>query len=373
MTRHSETPQVRITGPYPHREKEFRCRLIIDGRREWAPTADSPQRAKRLALALVERYANRQPLTIDMAIARYRQHLIDKGNKPASFDNTPLRLRRFFGPVLNTPLMTLTERRCRALYDQLREQKSERTEKPLAVDTHRAYLADARSFGVWAAESKLLRENPLATIKGLGRRSHGKPQLRHDEARRLVELCMRRATEDDGALAVLVALLMGLRAGEVVSRTVRDLDDGGRILWVDATDEWTPKTTASRRRVEVPAALQPLLLARTRDKLPAARLFVSQRGNGRDRCWVRKETHRLCLLAGVPVVCAHSLRGFHATAAVAAGTSPHIVAAALGHESASITLTSYAAPDSLAGANQRRAVAALLMPGARGEPTIDDN
>ncbi len=269
-----DIPQIRITGPYEHRTGEFRCRLIMNGRREWAPTADSPQRAKRLAQSLAQRYASVQPLTIGAAIERYRQHLIDKGNKPASYENTPLRLRRFFAPVLESPLSNLTERRCQALYDELRTQKSDRTARPLAVDTHRAYLADGRSFGVWTMKVKLLRANPLAGIEGVGRRSHGKPQLRHNEARRLTELCFNLAAEDDGALAVLVAVLMGLRAGEIVSRTVRDLDRGGTILWVDGLDGWTPKTAASRRPIEIPAQLQLLLMTRTQDKLPAALLFT---------------------------------------------------------------------------------------------------
>ena len=255
MNDSSSTSPIRITGPYEHRTGEYRCRLIIDGRREWAPTADSPQRAKRLAQSLAQRYMSVQPLTVGAAIDRYRQHLIDKGNKPASYENTPLRLRRFFGPVLGSPLTSLTERRCQALYDELREQKSQRTARPLAVDTHRAYLADGRSFGAWAVKTKLLRANPLASIEGIGRRSHGKPQLRHDEARRLCDLCFELAPEDDGALSVLVAVLMGLRAGEIVSRTVRDLDKHGALLWVDAADGWTPKTAASHRPVEVPAQL----------------------------------------------------------------------------------------------------------------------
>ena len=59
-------------------------------------------------------------------------------------------------------------------------------------------------------------------------------------------------------------MLMGLRAGEIVSRTVRDVDNGGRILWVDNTDEgFSPKTKASRRPVPMWTQVQPYLLERT--------------------------------------------------------------------------------------------------------------
>ncbi len=361
MTQTTDTPQIRYLGPYRFRG-QWRCQLVNGARRTWMTPENTPERAVKVAEKFLSELTAEQPLTVADAIDRYRQYLIGKGNKPASFENTPLRLRRFFGSVLGLPLTLLTERRCQALYEELRAQKSTRTDRPLAVDTHRAYLADARSFGRWAVKAKLLRCNPLAEIEGVGRRNNRKPQLRHDEARQLTNLCFALAPTDDGAAAVLVALLMGLRAGEVVSRTVRDLDGGGTILWVDDVDGWTPKTEASRRPIEVPAPLQPLLMERTRDKLPAALLFTGKRGTRHDRGWVRKEARRLCLRAGVPVVCAHSLRGFHATAAIAAGASPHLVAAALGHESASITLTSYAAPGSAELQSRRRAISALLPP-----------
>lgn len=47
-----------------------------------------------------------------------------------------------------------------------------------------------------------------------------------------------------------MTLTMGLRASEIVSRRVRDLDDGGRMLWVEDT-----KTVAGNRTVAVPEEL----------------------------------------------------------------------------------------------------------------------
>jgi hypothetical protein len=64
---------------------------------------------------MIDHLTAQQPLLIGAAIERYRQALIDKGNKPASYENTPLRLRRFFAPVLGSTLALLTERRCEAL------------------------------------------------------------------------------------------------------------------------------------------------------------------------------------------------------------------------------------------------------------------
>src|SRR5262245_32261323 len=108
-----EPPQIRITGPYEHRAGEYRCRLIIDGHREWAPTADSPQRAKRLAQSLAQRYMARQPITVKDALARYEQHMIAKGNKPRSITTTLYRLRSFFTESALS-VLNLTARKCRS-------------------------------------------------------------------------------------------------------------------------------------------------------------------------------------------------------------------------------------------------------------------
>jgi len=53
------------------------------------------------------------------------------------------------------------------------------------------------------------------------------------------------------------------------------------------------------------------------------------------------------------------MRGLHATLAIQAGASPDIVARSLGHESATMTLSAYAAPGSAAGAQQSTVLATL--------------
>lgn len=54
----------------------------------------------------------------------------------------------------------------------------------------------------------------------------------------------------------------------VAHRQVRDLDDGGRLLWVPKG-----KTAASRRHVEVPGVIQAPWLALAKDRPSAAYLF----------------------------------------------------------------------------------------------------
>src|SRR6185503_18244130 len=154
-----------------------------------------------------------------------------------------------------------------------------------AVDTHQNGLNTAKAFGAWCVEQKWIRDNPLEQIKPVGQRNRGKPQLRLDEARRLVTLCEQKARKgDEAAIAVLTAFLLGLRASEVTDRVVRDLDDGGRLLWVEFG-----KTRRSRRTLEVPAMLRPFLVALAEGRPPDAQLITraaTPRGGRRDRHWL---------------------------------------------------------------------------------------
>ena len=73
-----------------------------------------------------------------------------------------------------------------------------------------------------------------------------------------------------------------------------------------------------------------------------------------DRNWPRKWVGRICKAAGVPRVTAHGMRGLHGTLAVETGISAHAVAAALGHESVTTTLQSYAKAGTGASVARRR-------------------
>lgn len=143
-------------------------------------------------------------------------------------------------------LAQLTPRKAAHLYDRLSTRPS-KTGRPLSTDSHRNILAECKSFGRWCAKSKLLPADPFAAVEGVGRRSHGKPQLRIDEARRFCRTAHELAIGGDvGAVAALVTLLLGLRASEITERVSRDVDDGGRLLWIPDS-----KTRAGRRQVEI--------------------------------------------------------------------------------------------------------------------------
>ena len=187
--------------------------------------------------------------------------------------------------------------------------------------------------------------NPLEGVEGVGKRKHGKMQLRVDEARRWMAKAAELADRGDaGAVAAMMALVMGMRANEIISRVVRDLDDEGRLLWIPDS-----KTEAGRRTLQMPELLRPLLKGLAEGKSAEAMLFGH---HWRD--WVRKWVKRICEAAGVPMVTAHGMRGLHSTLAVENGVSADVVAASLGHESSTTTMQSYVKPEAVAGAQQRR-------------------
>lgn len=298
--------------------------------------------------------------TVSGALDAYEEHQTAKGNRPQSVRLTRHRLSTFFtDPGLM--LDDLTRPRCASYYDALR--------KRLATDTHRNTLAEARSFLRWCVARRWLRRNPLDGVEGQGARSHGKPQLHIDEARLWTARALELAPSQPGAVAALMTLFMDLRASEIVGLRVRDIDDGGALVWIERG-----KTRRARRTLEVPVELRPHLLRLTAERSADEWVYRADRGETGHpwRDWPREWVQRICLDVGVRAVTAHGMRGLHATLAVARGVTPREVADAMGHESPTTTLRSYATPEALATARQRAALTVLAGgKGARNDVQAD--
>jgi integrase len=348
--------QVRVHGPYEHRRR-FRI-VVVDERGKTRAflyeTQKQAQQVKRSILREANATVNK---ILSEAFEMYETFLLkEKQNKPVSVDATVIRLRSFF-PDHGMAVKAVDVARAQAYYAKYRTTPGPRTKKPPAVDTHRNVLAEVKTFMGWCVKKKLTPTNPFVGVEGVGRRKHGKPQLRIDESRKWMAVAMRLARQGDvGAVIALMTLLLGMRAGEIVGRVVRDVDDEGRLLWIPNS-----KTEAGRRSLEIPPVLQPFIQALVKNRRPEEKLFGNR---WRDR--PRKEVARICALAGVPKVCAHAMRGLHSTLAVQSGITGHVVAAALGHESFATTLQSYAKPEAQAAATQRT-VLAVLEGGRHGD------
>lgn len=332
----------RVLGPYPDGDG-WRVVVVRGGGGRTSRRFPTEEEARRVATS-----GRRQleaelglALTVGAALDRYELARRAKGNRPGSIATTLHRLRAFLGDQA-AELRTLTPARLRALYDA--------RAKVVTVDTHRNELAEAKTFFRWTVEQRLLARNPAEAIAGVGRRRRGKEQLRVDEARRWLEVALEQARTKPGAVGALMAMLMGLRASEIVDRVVRDLDDDGRLLWIPEA-----KTEAGRRRLVVPELLRPHLQRLATGRGPGEPLL----GAAHERSWVAAWTARLCRAAGVPEITAHGLRGTHATLAESAGATGDLVAAALGHESAATTHGHYTRPEAVGQATQTRTLTVL--------------
>ncbi len=255
--------------------------------------------------------------SVRVAWEEYVQGLERRGVPSSTRATTTYRLAGLMRPIESVALSELSYRRCVSLYE-----KYAATHKPA---THHGALKEAKAFGEWCRKRGWLKANPWADVTTIGRKARGKRQHRIDDAVKLYGWLVENAPYDDGACAVLMGLVLGLRASEIISRTVADLDDHGRVLWISEA-----KTEAGVRPVALPPELSDALVAHTVDhegnlKAKDARLIP------RTRWWVRRQTHLACDRAGVPRVTTHALRGSNATLALEIGETAKRVAEHLGH------------------------------------------
>jgi len=247
----------RVLGPYPI-GKQWRVVVVGAGGerdRRFYPTKEKAEEIIRAVRKELKRDGGK---TVQEALDAYEEYLLnDKQNKAVSVANTTYRLGAFFPDTLML-LSDLTPRICDGYYEELRQRKT-RVGDAFSVDSHRTILAAAKTFLRWCTTKprRWILRSPVEDVQGVGKRRHGKSQLRIDEARRWVGKATELADGGEaGAVAALVALLMGMRASEITSRVVRDLDDEGRLLWIPDA-----KTEAGKRTLQVPEVLQPYLKA----------------------------------------------------------------------------------------------------------------
>lgn len=328
----------RVHGPYQH-HKKWRVTVIDTETRAQIHHGFPSQTEAILGAVKLRRVTERQNgATFTDTVHAYRAHLIQKGNRPRTIETTIYRISLFFGPWIK-PLAVLTDADAGVLYEAL----------PGAVDSRLNVLNQSRTFMKWAVTEKIIGRNPLAELRPGGKRRKGKPQLRIDEARRWLAEALTRAETNPRALAAAFSLLLGLRASEISARTVRDVDDGCRLLWIPEA-----KTDRGVRRLNVPEVLRLPLRLLTSQRMPDEPLFGKI-----SRHIVRNTVKKICVAVGVPEVTAHGMRGLHSTLAVGAGVTGDAVAASLGHTSFNVTVAHYAQPAAVEAAKQDRSLAAL--------------
>jgi integrase len=340
-----------IFGPYRH-GRGWRCHLRAPGRTTYRCFAT------REAAELFADGA-RGEATVQSAARAFLAAKVELGRTPATIESAEDRLRMLLAPLWARPLRAM-DQRGEELYRRAQTYPGghRRAGCRRAPDTHRNALAIAKEFGTWCVKRGWLEANPFADVEPIGRKAIGadKSRLTVDESRRLDAYCRAHA-RDQAAILTLGYLLLGARATELVARNVRDLDDGGRLLWIGAT-----KTVAGRRRLLVPAELAVLLVELVRGRRHDSPIFQSGAGRRWTRHVAYRHVRRICRAAGVPTVAPQALRRTQATLATDAGATGLMVAAHLGHDVPSapaVTHRAYVARDAARAGQQRAALEAL--------------
>lgn len=355
----------RVLGPYEERAGWRVLEVAADGSRS-SSVFDSEAKAQRY-IEIAKAELEREDRTTADACDEYEKYLGEKGNRPAGIYCTVRDLRSFFADPI--PLQLLSGVRFKKLYDEYRTRPGKRTKEPPAVDTHRNTLKHAKTFLRWCcSEKKWIARSVVEAcedVKGIGkRRPRGKSlgksgnKLYVKQARQWYTTALALAADgDEGAIAGLMALLLGLRASEIVDRRVQDLDSDehdGDLLWIPCS-----KTEAGRRTLEVPEVLRPFLLALAEGKRRDAYLLKQGESKYGNR-WVLRAVHRVCKAAGVPEVTAHSMRGLLATITAERGMAGHMIAATLGHaDEGRLAMQAYARPGAKAAGINRQGLVVL--------------
>jgi integrase len=268
-----EAVMCKVSKPYKNRNK-WRVRVTdteSDATRNHI--YDTEEEALAARPKLLREY--RRPVGVPMpkALAAYQVHLQTKGNvlsrgpnKPRTVETTMHRLRSVFQTEIVTgELTTATMLR---LWESWVQGK--------AVDTALNVLAQSRTFLSWLGKQGWTKESDvLVGIEVTGKRKKGKSKLTQDEAHQLLRWCLDHP-DDPGAVATAMAFLLGMRASEIVTRTIRHLDGHGTLI--EVTDA---KTEAGERTLKLPQKLRPLLAKLAQPALGVPRRQEVLRGRRR--------------------------------------------------------------------------------------------
>lgn len=338
---------ARVRGPYKH-GRAWRVEQVgANGDRKLVSFATEEEAKKFVTVA---RRTLPGRATVGQSISEYRIYQHNKGNRPESVNTTEFRLLAWFDGMLDQPVGDVSEAELSRRYAKRMNEVS--------TDTHRNELSQIRTFFRWAQKNGKTNRNPAQGVEPMGRRRYGKQQLRNVEASKLWRECIKRAHEgrDDG-LAVGLILVLGIRVSELLKRVKRDVDmaGGSVVLWI--TDA---KSRAGVRNLSIPEPLGQMIWNRAQKlERPEDRLFSYE------KTWPNDKTKEICLASGVPVVCAHGLRGTFATLSYNMGLPMEAISRQIGHADTYITRKHYLDREEISEA--RPSLVMRLLEGGKNE------
>ena len=355
-----DNEKVQIYGPYPPDKGRKRWRVQIRceiTRSKKSVTFATEAEARQFIPAL--RGEIDSPLSTHAAIDLFVEHKSLAVN-PASAKSISRRLYAFLPDV---PVRSIGESTAESIYDAFT--RVEGRFGKIKPATHHAALKVAKELFSFLVRKRLVRANPFSSVQPIGRPNCGKPQPNETEAKKLDAVLFSAAkAQDEGALALLVQLYLGLRSSEVLKLEVGAVEREGQKVSVVRG-----KTRNARRSLDLHPDVAELLWRICKGRPASERVFATHLGTAPKTDYLYKRLQKFCALAGIKTYCPHSLRGLHSSLALVAGATSHDVAKSLGHASFSTTARHYADPSAIANAKTKRVAAALRASPPTARPT----
>jgi integrase len=191
--------------------------------------------------------------------------------------------------------------------------------------------------------------NAAAVVEGPRVEQHQAKPLTKDEARKLMDALKGHRLE----ALYLMALLLGLRRGEVLGLLIENIDWERKLVKVEGLLQWvggklvrgTSKTKASTRTLPLPSSLVVVLkehLERQQAKFPNnTYVFASVVGTPVNPRNLLRQFKAVLQQAGLAHIRFHDLRHTAATFLIARGEHPRTVMDILGHSQISTTMNIY--------------------------------
>lgn len=357
-----DAKSVKIYGPYAPSPGRSRWRITLicsDTGAKRSLTVASQAEAEALIPELQRQYATSAGLTIHEVLGQFLEAKRLAGVKEVSISIVSEQLYRF---LPNSQIGSFTPANAAQLYIDYTKRIGRYGQ--IKAATHHHALKRAKELWRFAVEQGLAKTNVFERVKPIGRANCGKPQLRETDAKRLDKALFERAREgNEGALALLVQVYLGLRSSEVLSLTCSDIEREGHKVSIQRG-----KTVNARRTLELYTEVAALLHKHCKGRPLNERVFAANLDHMPHANWLYKRLRLACKSIGIPLVCPHSLRGLHSSLALEAGATTRHVAAQLGHASFSTTAKHYASPSSVENAANRRFSSALSEPADPAAP-----
>jgi integrase len=215
----------------------------------------------------------------------------------------------------------------------------------LSPSTLRLVVGTLRSIFNAAVRDRQVAHNPVSGLS-----------LPRSERERIVPLTIAHvsaladAAPERCRAMVITQAGLGLRVGELLALRIRDVDFLHRTVRIerqlsrDGKALLAPKTPRSRRTLPLPNVVAEALAVQVGQfASPDGYLFTTSRGNPYPQLdYVRRVFRPAVARAGLPVgTTTHDLRHHYASVLLGAGESVVAVAERLGHENATLVLTTY--------------------------------